>query len=172
MLWIRQSGSWISCAGSSCLWLLCLSWLGSSSSAPDFRAFADAGRALADLHLNYERAAPHPLRWVEAQGRPLSYRVERMRLNREKTALQVNESLTLADIPPEVYEYRLGNRSALEWVINQYQVTTDKRSGITSDPNRPDEPHYIVDLVGQIVTVSLETVRIVGGLPERYSDIQ
>jgi predicted helicase len=68
-------------------------------------------------------------------------------------------------IPPEAFEYRLGNRSALEWVIDQYQVSTDKRSGITNDPNRPDDPEYIVRLLGQVITVSLETVKVVKGFP-------
>ena len=72
---------------------------------------------------------------------------------------------TLHGIPPETFEYRLGNRSALEWVIDQYQVSTDKRSGITNDPNRPDDPEYIVRLLGQVITVSLETVKVVKGLP-------
>ena len=62
-----------------------------------------------------------------------------------------------------MFDYRLGNRSALEWVIDQYQVTEDKRSGIRSDPNRPDDPEYIVRLVGQVVRVSVETVKIVAG---------
>ncbi len=71
-------------------------------------------------------------------------------------------------IPPEVFEYRLGNRSALDWVIDQYQVSEDKRSGIRSDPNRADDEEYIVRLVGQVVRVSVETVKIVKGLPEGY----
>jgi len=82
--------------------------------------------------------------------------------------LRVNESLTLTDIPPEAFDYRLGNRSALEWVIDQYQVSTDKRSGIVSDPNREDDPEYIVRLVGQVVRVSVETVKIVTGLPAAF----
>jgi len=97
---------------------------------------------------------------------PFSWRVEKMKLTRDKDAVIVNDSLTLAGIPPEVYNYRLGNRSALEWVIDQYRVTTDKRSGITSDPNREDDKEYIVRLVGRVVTVSLETVRMVEGLPD------
>jgi predicted helicase len=101
---------------------------------------------------------------------PLSYRVEdKMRLTKDKTAVIVNPSLTLAGLPPETFQYRLGNRSALDWVIDQYQVSEDKRSGIRSDPNRPDDPEYIVRLVGQVVRVSVETVRIVAGLPERFS---
>jgi predicted helicase len=77
--------------------------------------------------------------------------------------------LTLAGIPPVVFDYRLGNRSALDWVIDQYQTSTDKRSGITSDPNNPDDPEYIVRLVGQVVRVSVETVKIVTALPAEYS---
>jgi predicted helicase len=101
---------------------------------------------------------------------PLSYRVEdKMRLSKDKTTLRVNPSLTLAGILLETFQYRPGNRSALEWVIDQYQVKQDKRSGIRSDPNRADEEEYIVRLVGQVVRVSLATVRIVNGLPGVYS---
>ncbi len=133
--------------------------------APDFAAFAAAGRDLAHLHVDYERLEPWPLEWIENPGEPLCYRVEKMRLSKDKTSLAVNSSLTLAAIPPEVFEYRLGNRSALEWVIDQYRVTEDERCGIRSDPNREDDPQYIVRLVGQVVRVSMETVRIVRSLP-------
>jgi predicted helicase len=91
----------------------------------------------------------------------LNWRVEKMSLSKDKTQLKYNGFLTLSGIPPEVYEYRLGNRRALEWVIDQYRVSTDKRSGIVNDPNREDDPEYIVRLIGQVVTVSLETVRLV-----------
>jgi predicted helicase len=110
-----------------------------------------------------------PQTWIETPGPSLSYRVEvKMRLSKDKLRLAVNPSLTLAPIPPEVFEYRLGNRSALEWVIDQYQVSEDKRSGIKSDPNREDDPEYIVRLVGQVVRVSLETVKLVKGLPAEF----
>jgi predicted helicase len=91
----------------------------------------------------------------------LNWRVEKMSLSKDKTQLKYNDFLTLSGIPPEVYEYRLGNRSALEWVVDQYRVSTDKRSGIVNDPNRADDSEYIVRLIGQVVTVSLETVRLV-----------
>jgi predicted helicase len=136
--------------------------------APDFRAFASAGEKLARLHLEYENLEPWPLAWIEAPGVPLSYRVERMRLAKDKLALVVNDSLTLGCIPPAVFEYRLGNRSALDWVVDQYQVSEDKRSGICSDPNRADDPEYIVRLVGQVVRASVETVEIVNGLPDEF----
>jgi predicted helicase len=139
--------------------------------APDFRAFANAGKQLARLHIYYEKLDPYPLNFIETPEVPLSYRVEdKMRLSKDKTALVVNPSLALSGIPPETFDYRLGNRSALESVIDQYQVSEDKRSGIRSDPNREDDPEYIVRLVGQVVRVSLETVRIVAGLPAEYSD--
>jgi predicted helicase len=134
-------------------------------------AFADAGKKLADLHLSYEQRKEWPLKFIEADGIPLSYVVtSKMKLNRDKSSLQVNDSLILEDIPPEVYNYRLGNRSALEWVIDQYRVAEDARSGIKSDPNREDDPEYIVRLVGQVVRVSVETVKIVAGLPSAYAD--
>ena len=83
----------------------------------------------------------------------------------DRRSLKVNDSLTLGGIPPETFEYRLGNRSALDWVIDQYQVTEDQHSGIRSDPNRPDDPEYIVRLVGQVIRVSVETVKLVKSLP-------
>ncbi len=136
--------------------------------APDFRAFTTAGEKLARLHLEYETLEPWPLTWIEWPGVPLSYRVAKMRLAKDKQSLVVNDSLTLGKIPPAVFEYRLGNRSALDWVIDQYQVSEDKRSGICSDPNRTDDPEYIVRLVGQVVRVSVETVEIVNGLPVEF----
>jgi predicted helicase len=130
-----------------------------------------AGKELARPCPDYESLEPYPLKYVEAEGTPLSYRVEdKMRLSKDKTAVRVNPSLTLAGVPPEAFSYRLGNRSALEWVLDQYQVTEDKRSGVRSDPNRADDPEYIVRLVGQVVRVSVETVRLVAGLPERYAE--
>ena len=106
-----------------------------------------------------------PLRRRENLQSPLNWRVEKMRLSKDKSSLTYNDFLTLDGIPPETLEYRLGNRSALEWVIDQYQVSTDKRSGITNDPNRPDGLEYIVRLISQVVTVSLGTVKIVKALP-------
>ena len=89
-----------------------------------------------------------------------------MRLSKDKTQLKYNDFLTLTGIPPEAFDYRLGNRFALHWVIDQYQISTDKRSGITNDPNRLDDEEYIVRLIKQVITVSLETVQIVKDLPD------
>ena len=88
-----------------------------------------------------------------------------MKLSKDKTSLVYNDFLTIAGIPIKTFDYRLGTRSALEWVINQYRVKTDKRSGIVNDPNRVDDPQYIVKLIGKVITVSLETVDLVNELP-------
>jgi predicted helicase len=126
---------------------------------PDFWTFAKAGRALADLHVNYESLEPYPLEYRETPNKLLSYKVERkLALNKDKTILTINPTLKLAGIPPEAFDYKLGNRSALEWVLDQYQVKGD------SDPNRADDERYIVKLIGQVIRVSVETVRIVAGL--------
>jgi predicted helicase len=127
--------------------------------APALNNYARVGAELMKLHLEYENQREYPLERRET-GK-LDWRVEKMSLTKDKTQLKYNDFLTLSGIPPEVYEYRLGNRSALEWVIDQYRVSTDKRSGIVNDPNREDDPEYIVRLLGQVVTVSLETVRLV-----------
>jgi predicted helicase len=134
--------------------------------APEaFQTFVDIGARLAELHLNYEQAKEYPLQWIENKDIPFLWRVTKMQLSKDKTQIKVNESLTLAGIPVACFEYRLGNRSALDWIIDQYQVSTDKRSGITSDPNRDDDEEYIVRLVGRVVTVSVETVKLVQALP-------
>jgi len=136
--------------------------------APDFWAFAKAGKRLAEIHVHYEDQPEYPLTQVENPLKALNWRVEKMKLSPDKSAVIYNDFLTLTGIPPAVYEYRLGNRSALEWIIDQYRVKTDPRSGITNDPNNPDDPDYIVRLLKKIVTVSLETVEIVKGLPEKF----
>jgi len=138
--------------------------------APDFHAFAAAGKRLAELHVDYEKQPEYWWHKIENRKVPLSWRVEKMKLSKDKASIVYNEFLTISGIPPETYEYRLGNRSALEWVIDQYQVSTDKRSGITNDPNRLDDPEYIVRLIGQVITVSLETVKIVKSLPPLEPD--
>ncbi|MGI9102183.1 MAG: type ISP restriction/modification enzyme [Terriglobales bacterium] len=131
-----------------------------------FWRLAGDGKKLAELHVHYESQPEYPLEKLWNPAAKLDYRVTKMRLSKDKSILFYNEALTLKGIPPQTYEYRLGNRSALEWVIDQYQISTDKRSGITNDPNRADDPQYILRLIGQVITVSLETVNIVNSLPE------
>ena len=127
----------------------------------DLHAFAAAGKRLTELHIDYEKQPEYRLEEIEIPNVPWTLRVERMRLSKDKSELRYNEALTLRGIPPAAFDYRLGNRSALEWVIDQYQVSTDKRSGIVNDPNRPDDDRYILRLIGQVITVSIETQKII-----------
>ena len=111
-----------------------------------------------DLHLHYEQQAPYPLGHIEKA--PFTWELTgKMKLTKDRSTLQYNDSLTLTGIPPEAFEYRLGHRSALEWIIDQYQRKEH------SNPNRADDPEYIVRLIKQVITVSLETVAITGSLP-------
>ena len=134
--------------------------------AEDFWGFTKAGERLADLHVNYEFQPEYDkLKFIQTPDVPLNWRVDKMKLSKDKTSLIYNDFLTLSGIPPKVFNYRLGTRSALEWIINQYCVKIDKRSGIVNDPNRADDPQYIVKLIGKVITVSLETAKVVDGLP-------
>jgi predicted helicase len=138
--------------------------------AEDFWAFSKAGRELARLHLNYETIEPYPLQEV-ITSTVEDWRVVKMRYpsKTDKTQIIYNGYLTLKGIPPEALEYVVNGKPAIEWVMERYQVTTDKDSGIRNDPNdwcaEHGNPRYIVDLVRRVVRVSVETVRIVNGLP-------
>ena len=136
--------------------------------ASDFWAFARIGEALAELHVNYESQPEYEgLALISTPGVQRNWRVERMKFSRDRTQIVYNEFLTIGGIPEAAFAYRLGNRSALEWVVNQYRVATDTRgrSGIVNDANRADDAQYIVKLIGRVITVSLETVRLVESLP-------
>jgi predicted helicase len=138
----------------------------------NFRAFSDAGRALSQLHLNYETVEPYPL--DERRSVNASDRVEKMKYAKtgrvaDKSTIVYNSGITVSGIPEEAHEYMLGSRSAIDWIIERYQVKTDKASGIINDPNdwaeEQGNSRYILDLLARIVTVSVETVKIVKSLP-------
>ena len=136
----------------------------------DFWAFSKAGRALAELHLKYETQPPHPDVVVTGaeQGK---FRVEKMRFpdKQDKTTIEYNPWITISHIPQEACEYVVNGRSAVEWIMERYQIKTDKASGITNDPNdwatEQGKPRYILDLLLSVITVSVETVKIVDELP-------
>ena len=129
--------------------------------APEFWEFVEHGRRLAEIHVHYEDQPEYKLDLIETPNMPLDWRVERMRFSKDKTQIRYNDFLTLAGIPAEAFQYRLGNRSALEWIVDQYRIKTDRWSGIENDPNRGDDEEYIVDLIRKVISVSLETVEIV-----------
>ena len=118
-----------------------------------------------ELHIDYEKQPEYPLEQIEDPKAKVTFRVDHMKLSKDKTELTYNDFLKLRGIPAATYDYKLGNRSALEWVIDQYRVSTDARSGIVNDPNRDDDPQYILRLIGQVITVSLETKQIIASLP-------
>ncbi len=133
---------------------------------PDFWGFAKAGGRLGEIHINYEDADEYPLRFIETPDTQLNWNVEKMKLSKDGAQITYNDFLTLDGIPANALKYKLGNRSALEWIIDQYRIKTDKRSGITNNPNRPDDPQYIIKLIKKVITISLETVKIIEELPE------
>ena len=133
-----------------------------------FEACVSVGKQLMEIHLSYEQEEEYPLKEMYNHDVPYQHalRVQKMKLSADKTVLVYSQGLTLEGIPAGCFEYRLGNRSALEWVIDQYQVSTDKRSEITLDPNRLEDEEYIIRLVKQVITVSLKTVALVKELQE------
>lgn len=146
--------------------------------SPDFWAFSKGGRELGRWHLSYEMVEPWPLNEV-LHGTIEDCRVVKMRFGKnehgkaDKTVIRYNDYLSLTEIPLEAYEYVVNGRSAIEWIMDRYEVTTDKASGIVNDPNKwadeHGEPSYIVDLIKRVVRVSMETVRVVKGLPSMSS---
>jgi predicted helicase len=134
--------------------------------AKDFRRCCDIGRQLKELHITYEQAAPYELEWKEKQDEPLSYRVaDRMTMDKDAGSIKVNSSLTLAGIPSEAFEYVLGTRSALEWVVDQYRYDADPETGTIADPNDPADEQFIVRLIERVTAVSIGTVKLLKKLP-------
>lgn len=142
--------------------------------AADLWAFSKAGRTLADLHLNYETVEPYPLT-IEAKG-PLTdadYRVEKMKFAKkgDKTTVIYNHRITLKGIPEAAWDYVINGKAALDWVMERQAVRTDKASGIVNDANdwaveTMGNPKYPLELFQRVVTVSLETQKIVKALPK------
>lgn len=137
-----------------------------------FWAFSKAGRTLADLHLNYE-TQQRP-KGVKVNGEKSDrFEVEKMRFppnEKKSNTIIYNSAITIENIPQEVYDYVVNGRSPVEWIMERYQVTIDKDSGIKNDPNdwgkEHDNPRYILDLLLSVMTVSLETQKIVATLPK------
>lgn len=151
--------------------------------ASDFRAFVEAGRKLGDLHCDYEQVEPYPVTIAQGDLRLANipdperfYRVEQMKFagkrpNLDKSTVVYNANITMTDIPLEAYDYVVNGKSALEWVMERQCVKTDKASGIVNDANRyaietVGNPAYPLELFQRVITVSLETMKIVRGLPK------
>ena len=132
----------------------------------EFWAYSKAGRQLADLHLDYETQAKLPEIFVDIRGD--NFRVEKMFfLNKElKDTIIVNPHIAVRNIPQIAYEYVVNGKSAIEWVMDRYQVVTEKKSGILNDPNEySTDPRYILQLLLSVITVSVGTVQILRSAP-------
>ena len=149
--------------------------------AEDFWTFSKAGRELAELHVNYETVKPYPVNFKEGDPfsmnlEPEDFQVEKMKFggsgkNKDRTTVIYNHKITMTDIPLGAYEYKVNGKPALEWVMERQGLRTDKDSGIVNDANcyaieTANSTAYPLDLFRRIITVSLETLRIVKSLPK------
>lgn len=140
-----------------------------------FMLFSKKGRELAELHLNYEKAPAYPD--VIVTGEDLgNFVVDKMRFAKkeDKSAIIYNNVITIENIPSKAYEYVINGKSAIEWIMDRYQVTVHKESKIKNDPNdwakEHNKPRYILDLLLSIITVSVASVDIINSLPKLEFD--
>lgn len=140
------------------------------------KQFVEIGRKLAQLHLAYEEQTPYSEVQVQYLSNEPSYRVEKMKHPKKKnhqgksvddlSVIVYNDTITIKNIPEKAYEYIVNGSSAIKWIIDQYQVKTDKKSGITDDPNDfSDDPKYILNLLLSVITVSIRTIELIDELP-------
>ena len=150
--------------------------------ALDFRAFAEAGQRLADLHLNYETCEQYPhlkvepitpsLLWEEKPEHfRLGTRAMRFADKEAKTTLTINEHVCLSGIPEEAHRYVVNGRTPLEWFIDRYKIKKDPNSGILNDPNGWfQHPRDLITAIERIVHISVESTKIIENLPSKLTD--
>lgn len=130
--------------------------------------YVEVGKALMDLHLNYEEVPVYEDVDIQLSAQP-SYKVTKMKFIKkgDRSAIVYNNDITIKNIPEKAYEYVVNGRSAIEWIMDQYQVKTDKKSGITDDPNDySTDEKYIFNLLLRIINISMQTVDLVNSLPK------
>ena len=138
--------------------------------------YVEIGRKLMEMHLNYENVPVYNKIDIRYSGK-VDYQVKKMKFPKkindegkkvdDKSAIIFNNSITISNIPEKAYEYVVNGKSAIEWIMDQYQVKTDKKSGITDDPNDySDDPKYIFNLLLRIINVSVQTVDLINQLPK------
>lgn len=139
----------------------------------DFVQFSKAGKKLANLHLNYEKVEPYSkckiIEYPEA-----NYNVTKMKFGKNKNIIEYNEKITISNIPDKAYKYIVNGKSAIEWIMERYAITTDKKSGIVNNPNdwckEVNDEKYIYNLLLRIINVSVKTVDIINSLPKLNFD--
>lgn len=129
------------------------------------KKFAKIGKIIMDLHLNYEKVPMYDKVKISNNGND-NYRVTRMKSYEDKGIIIFNDNIEISNIPQKAYQYIVNGKSAIEWIVNQYQISQDKRSGIIDDPNEySDDPKYIFNLLLRIINVSVQTVDLINQLP-------
>lgn len=143
----------------------------------DKEKYVEIGKKLIELHLNYEEVPMYEGVSIESKAAP-NYKVNKMKFDKiknietnkkekDRSTIIFNTDITIKNIPEKAYEYVVNGKSAIEWIMDQYQVKTDKKSGITDDPNDfSDDPKYIFNLLLRIINVSVQTVDLVNSLPK------
>lgn len=130
--------------------------------------YVEVGKALMDLHLYYEEVPVYEGVDIQHSAKP-SYKVTKMKFIKkgDRSAIVYNNDITIKNIPEKAYEYMVNGRSAIEWIMDQYQIKTDKKSGIIDDPNDyGTDEKYIFNLLLRIINVSVQTVDLVNSLPK------
>lgn len=138
--------------------------------------YIEVGKALMDLHLNYEEVPVYKGVEIKLSDSP-SYKVNKMKFAKkrdengksinDRSTVIYNNDITISNIPEKAYRYVVNGRSAIEWIMDQYQIKTDKKSGITDDPNDySNDEKYIFNLLLRIINVSIQTVDLINSLPE------
>ncbi len=140
-----------------------------------FPKYVEIGRQLAELHLNYEAPADAATLGLDIKITKEDYTVNKMRFKKDgkdndKGTIIFNDFITISNIPERAYEYVVNGRSAIEWIMDQYQVKTDSKSGITDDPNTYGDEKYIFNLLISVISVSLKTLDLIDSMPE-YKEI-
>lgn len=141
----------------------------------DKEKYVQIGEQLINLHLNYEEVTVYDKCEISYKGKP-DYNVKKMKfakkrngegkLEKDKSTIIFNDSVIISSIPEKAYDYIVNGKSAIEWIMDQYQVKTDKKSGITDDPNEySDDPKYIFNLLLRVINVSVQTVDLINQLP-------
>lgn len=132
------------------------------------KKYIEIGKKLWELHVNYEKIPAYPEIEIYNSGEQSTYTVQKMKFAKKKdrTKIIFNKDITIGNIPEKAYEYIVNGRSAIEWIMDQYQVKLDKKSGIIDNPNDySDNPKYIFNLLLSIINVSVQTVELVNSLP-------
>jgi predicted helicase len=132
----------------------------------DFYKLSIAGANLARLHLYYEGQEEYPLRKNFKLNENPDWKIEKMSFTKDRRSIIINETLSMSNIPFKAFEYMIGNRSALEWIIEQYRLRNVVSAGGEDNPNQSVDPSYIIRLIGQVTTISIESQKIINSISD------